>query len=67
MKIFFAQKLHTALDALWTFSHSSDVCQPSLWIARMPFIWRLSWMTWCSRTTRRVFESFAGSWKLAMG
>ena len=26
------QKLHTALDVLWTFSRSNVVCQPSLWI-----------------------------------
>ena len=34
-----------ALVELWTFSRSSDVCQPSLWIARMPFIKLLSWKT----------------------
>ena len=42
VRIFSLQELHTALDALWTFSRSSGVCQPSLWIARMPFIRRLS-------------------------
>ena len=46
VKISLPRELHTALDALWTFSCPNVVCQPSLWITLMLFIRLLSWMTW---------------------